>query len=411
MGLYANRQAEGQVVCQHVQWATLLQLGYTWQHDTFHDWKLANGQQLSDGLARELREQVLRRIGVDPGIDNVRQAAERLCEAHSFDPVVDYLANVQPMWDGESRLDTWLTAYLGADDTPLNRAIGSRVLIAAVRRARAPSTKFDEITVFESEEGTSKSAAIAMLAGADNFSDQTILGKHMTDRDIQEKFKGIWLYEIADMTGMVKSEVEAVKAMASRITDRGRPAYGHFVVRQPRRCVLFATTNDDTYLRSQTGNRRFLPVKVAIIHSIDIDALSRDRDQLWAEAAAREAAGESILLPKELWGVARAAQEARLVEDPWDDVLRSVTGTLHDISGADGYRQEERITTNKLLLDYLRLPVEKCNDVTAKRLVHVMKRLGWERSKDPIRIGNEKLRGFRRPYPPPSDDPSQENTE
>jgi Virulence-associated protein E len=229
---------------------TLLQLGHTFQYDTFHDWKLVNSKELSDGIARDLRERVVRKIHLDSGKENIEQAIERLCEAHPFDPVVDYLARVQHEWDGKFRIDAWLTTYLGAPDTKLNCAIGRRVLIGAARRARQPSTKFDEINVLEGEEGKGKSTAIEILAGPENFSDQTILGKHISDRDMQEKFKGVWLYEIADLTGMGRSDVEAVKAMASRITDRGRPAYGHYIVRQPRRCVLFATTNDDEYLKS-----------------------------------------------------------------------------------------------------------------------------------------------------------------
>ena len=45
------------------------------------------------------------------------------------------------------RLDTWLTTYAGAEDTPLNRAVGRLMLIAAVRRIRTPGVKFDEMVV------------------------------------------------------------------------------------------------------------------------------------------------------------------------------------------------------------------------------------------------------------------------
>jgi len=114
---------------------------------------------------------------------------------------------------------------------------------------------------------------------------------------------------------MKRAEVEQVKAIASRTEDRARAAYGRFPARQQRRCVFFATTNDDTYLKSQTGNRRFWPVPIG---AIDLEALRRDRDQLWGEAAYHEAQGASIGLPAKLWADARAEQDRRLVADPWD---------------------------------------------------------------------------------------------
>ena len=53
-----------------------------------------------------------------------------------------------------------------------------------------------------------------------------------------------------------KADVEHVKAFASRTHDRARPAYGRARVDLPRRSVIWATTNNSEYLKSQTGNRR-----------------------------------------------------------------------------------------------------------------------------------------------------------
>ena len=98
---------------------------------------------------------------------------------------------------------------------------------------------------------------------------------------------GIWLYEIADLTGMKKADIEHVKAFASRKVDRARPAYGRFRVDRPRRTVFFATTNDDEYLKSQTGNRRFWPVPTTCI---DLDGLSsRPRPALGGSSSSRSA--------------------------------------------------------------------------------------------------------------------------
>jgi predicted P-loop ATPase len=111
----------------------------------------------------------------------------------------------------------------------------------------------------------------------------------------------------------------------SRQADRARLAYGRLTTDQPRQCIFMGTTNAKLYLKDTTGNRRFWPVEVTIF---DIAALTRHRDQLWAEAAHREAAGESIRLDPQLWNAAAVEQQERTVVEPWLDVLSAVLGKL-----------------------------------------------------------------------------------
>lgn len=200
----------------------------------------------------------------------------QLCLDGKFDPVLDYVNALT--WDGTPRLDRWLITYTGAADTELDREFGRIALIAAVRRVRSPGTKFDPIIVLEGPMGTGKSKVIETLAGIENFGDQSIFG--VRDREQQELLAGVWLYEITELSNIRKTEVEHIKAFASRTYDRARPAYGRTRVDQPRRCVLFATTNNDQYLKE--ADRRFWPLKTK---EIDIEALKCDRDQLWVEAA------------------------------------------------------------------------------------------------------------------------------
>jgi predicted P-loop ATPase len=201
--------------------------------------------ELADDAVLMICKAVEDRYGFDPPVEKMRNALRQLCLESSFDPVVEYLDTLE--WDGKKRLDRWLTTYLGAADTPLNRAIGTIALVAQVRRARQPGCKFDQIIVLEGYEGKQKSTAVSVLAGPpENFSDQTILGK--PDKEQQELLRGVWVYEIADLSNMARSEVDAVKAFASPQYDRARRAYGHTVESAPRRCVVWATTNNKEYL-------------------------------------------------------------------------------------------------------------------------------------------------------------------
>jgi predicted P-loop ATPase len=297
---------------------------------------------------------------------------------NKFDPVKDYIDGLA--WDRQPRLDCWFTTYLGAEDNELNREFGRIALTAAVRRVRHPGTKFDPIIVLEGPMGTQKSKAIETMAGIENFSDQTILGAR--DKEQQELLAGIWLYEIAELSGMRRAEVEHIKAFASRTHDRARPAYGRTRIDQPRRCILFATTNDDQYLKM--ADRRFWPIRTT---TIDIEALRRDRDQLWAEAAQQEKSGSSIILDRKLWSPARVEQTQRVEADPWDDVLTGAIGTIE--------QDEERVSTTDLLTIVLGIHVSKERDVDFKRLGRCMRRLAWDGPKD-IRIGSKKMKGYSR---------------
>lgn len=361
----------------------LLALEVKCRYDVFHDKYIVEGKVALplanlDLVVADLRRKIHAAFGFDPGKHNIIDAVEQLCVRNKFNPITDYLDTLK--WDGTPRLDRWLITYLGAADTELNREFGRLALIAAVRRARKPGTKFDPIIVLEGPMGNQKSMAIEAMAGSENFSDQTILG--VKDREVQELLAGVWLYEIAELSNIRRTDVEHIRSFVSRTVDRARKAYGHFRVDAPRTPIFFGTTNDDRYLKQ--ADRRFWPVKTA---TIDIDALKRDRDQLWAEASRREP-GASIVLQRELWKAAGAEQEAREEHDPWEDKLVNACGTVE--------QNEERVSTADLLEIVLGIHISKQRDVDFKRLGKCMRRLGWDGPK-PVRVGKNVAKGYARP--------------
>jgi predicted P-loop ATPase len=380
-------------------------LGFEARLDVFHDRIIVAyrgeerllqesvGNLLDDRAETALCTHIRKAFGFDPGDALLHRTILQMATGHAFDPVCEYLNCTQAKWDGVPRLDSWVVTYLGCEDTPLNREIGVRHLIAAVRRARDPGCKYDCILVLEGPEGVQKSTTIETLAGKENFSDQTILG--VSDKEVQELLRGVWHFECADLSGMRRAEVERVKAFASRTTDRARRAYGRVREEQPRRCVIWASTNDQSYLKSQTGNRRFLPL---LVRHIDIEALKGDRDQLWAEAATREAAGESIVLDRSLWAAANEAQEQRRERDPWEDCLRDIPACY-----IDTHNGKQSVSSSVLLERILLIEPGKQTTEHGRRLHRVMDKVGgWQRTKrgfvayrDPMQAERAAREGLR----------------
>jgi len=253
-----------------------------------------------------------REINVPPVV--VSRSVTAVARDIRIHPVRDYLSGL--VWDGVQRLETWALTYLGAADTPLNRAFGSMWAISAIARIMQPGAKADHMLILEGPQGGRKSTALKVLAGADWFTDELA---EIGSKDAAQQMRGVWIIEIAELDAIGRAEVSRIKAFLSRTVDRYRPPYERYVIDVPRQCVFAGSVNPDTYLRDETGNRRFWPVRCG---TIDLDALRRDRDQLWAEALVRYREGAIWWLhDPALIAMAEEAQATRLQSDAWDDLI------------------------------------------------------------------------------------------
>ena len=363
------RDEKGRIISKHQQniRVALAKLGVLLSLDSFANTYLVEGlpgfgPKLDDGAVRRLWFLLQERFGFQPQKDFFWEAVLDLAARNATHPVNDYLARLK--WDGHRRLDTWLSQYGGAVDTPFVRAVGAITLIAAVRRVRDPGTKFDEMLVLEGDQGAGKSSALAILAvKPDWFSDACPFNAE--GREVIEALSGRWLVEAGELAGFRKAASERVKSFLSRTADHGRAAYGRITQSVRRQSVIIGTTNSTAYLNDGTGNRRFWPVRV---ERFDLEALTRDRDQLWAEAAAREEAGESTRLAAELWADAAAEQDNRRVEDP---VVAALETALGNSTG--------RIRANDIW-ELLDVPMAQRQSM-ASTVGKAMQELGWQRRK------------------------------
>ena len=355
--------------CQHNIRLALRRLGVTVRHDVFQDRLLIDGLAgcgplLDDHTMERLWLTVDAKFRFRPTKDffwTVVSDEARRCSLH---PVLDYLDSL--VWDGKPRIDKFLSTYAGAKSTPYTDAVGALMLIAAVRRVRKPGCKFDEMPVLEGAQGTNKSTALRILAGQDDwFSDDLPLG-NVDSKRVIEALAGRWIVEAAELNGMRKGDIDHLKAFLSRTHDRARMSYDRLVTEVARQCVIIGTTNSAEYLRDGTGNRRFWPVA---IEQFDIEALRRDRDQLWAEAAARETQGESIRLRPSLWGAAADEQSERRIADPWEETIGA---------HLDGFEGLLRIEDAWKLVG---VPAGQRTQPQNQRLGDAMRQAGWERTR------------------------------
>jgi len=383
--------------------------GFVAVHDVFHN-KLFLGRpaggvlppfcgEVTDHRIAMLRVWVSNTYGRDFTEKHVRDAVTTMAVENPFNPIVEMLADAEANWDRVKRLDRMAVDYFGCPDTRLNTQCVRKTMIAAVARARNPGCKFDTILVLESPEGWNKSSAWAILAGEGNFSDERIIGH--ASREVVEQLAGIWIHENADLAGMKKAEVETVKAYASRAVDRARPAYGHFLVEQPRHSIEIGTTNSDKYLQSQTGNRRFWPLRME--RRIDLAALRAVRLQLWGEAAAAQTAGESLVLDEDLWGAAAIEQEERRVAHPWEAVLASmcvIPSTIGYTAGTGLFvihrvGLEDRVSSVDIFTKVLNIPGGQMHRGHSMAVAEIMRLLGWENKL--VRIDGNPVKGYARP--------------
>ncbi len=361
-------------------------------------WGTSLGRRLNDDVVRRIRRFLVENTDASWGKDDVMEAVLSVVRENPFHPVRDYLDSLK--WDGVPRIDTLFIKYAGAKDTAYVRAIGAKALIAAVRRVRQPGCKFDNVVVLESpEQGRGKSTFIKLLVPNEDWFAESGTLNNVESKDAPLALEGKWIIEMGEMSGLPKTAVESMKAFVSCAVDRIRRPYGRLVEDLPRQCIFMGTTNRDDYLKDPTGNRRFWPVLVGTSDLLDLEGLVADRDQLWAEAAVREAAGESLFLPQELWSEAAVEQLERVTEDPWADVLRSYLDEPCSDEFDEPDKPIDKVHSATLLSQALGIRPSDQTAANSQRLKLVMTRtLGWVHKKN-LRAGPEgkQGRGYERP--------------
>lgn len=291
--------------------------------------------------------------------------------------VRDYLTALE--WDRRPRIATAFADFWGApvnDQQPADylAAISANFFLGMIARVLKPGCQLDTMVIFEGPQGVGKSRALRALGG-DWY---MLASESVTHKDFFQSFPGKLVIEIGEMDSFSRAERERVKLAISTPMDRYRSSYGRRAEDHPRQCAFAGTTNRDDYGNDDTGLRRFLPV---LCGAIDVAGLTAQRDQLFAEAHQRIAAGEP-------WWLTPAAptlqvQRDRQHDDVWTaDVLDWVIGQA-DVTSAEVLRGALKIRSGDM-------------DRSAQmRVSSILKLAGWKRQT--VRRDGKPIKAFQRP--------------
>ena len=227
-------------------------------------------------------------IGLEISKEKAKDAVEMVAAENRFDPVERYLSNLSVA----DAIDPYSVAetYLGITDKLNQRQVG-KWLIGAVQRTYEPGSMMQYILLFLGDEGLLKSWFFRVLGGeffSDSFRDPQ-------SKDFFDWCRNSWLLECPEIDKELASKDSSyIKRVLTSQVDHYRTAYGRGEESVPRRSVFAGTSNKRELLKAEGGDRRFWVV--AITRRIDVEALKRDRDRIWAGAVMAYRAGDKPFL-------------------------------------------------------------------------------------------------------------------
>lgn len=327
----------------------------------------------------------------------VMQAVSVVAEMNPVHPVRDYLRSLR--WDAKQRLPSAAATYFGTDPSEYASEIVPRWFVSAVARVENPGAQCDCVLILEGRTGFRKSTAFRSLVPVPEwYADSGIV---IGSKDSYQNLHGVWIYGFDELDSLNKSELTATKNFITQTADRYRPSYGRVAQSFRRQNVFCGTTNKDDYLNDPTGDRRYWPLRV--VRPIEVDAIVRDRDQLWAEAVARYDSGERWHVDSpHLRRLCEAEQRQRTADDAWAPLVAEWLRNPTVRDPRDGLPKPLNVgagvTTTDVLVGALGMRPADIQRVHETRAGVVLRQLGLSHvSRDARDTDGARPRRYRRP--------------
>ncbi|HVW53024.1 MAG TPA: VapE domain-containing protein [Trinickia sp.] len=347
-----------------------LECGSRIARDTFRAQNMIDGRVATDEDITELQMRLESRDFVKLSKELVRDAFYKVAYENQYDSAIDWANSLA--WDGAPRIEAFLAKHFGADDTPYVHAVSRYMWTALAGRALTPGIQADMVPVLVGPQGIGKSQGVRAMAPAVELFCE--LGFEERDVEASRKMRGRLVIEFSELRGMSARDVESVKAFITRQTELFRDLYRNSMTEFHRRHLFIGTTNKDQFLSDDTGERRWLPVRVT---RCEPTAIERERDQLWAEAViAFRAHG---IAWRDAQRLAISEHEAYKISDLWEPQIAAWLDAVDEFSSEGPPRERDFLPTNEVMVSALGLDIRTVKRNDEMRVGAIFRSLGYER--------------------------------
>lgn len=316
----------------------------------------------------------LERRGFKPvGAEVMSTVVGMVADANKFDSATVW-ANAL-IWDGVPRVTMALSRYYGVVDTPYTRASSEYLFTGLAGRCLSPGCQADMALILVGLQGERKTSAVSALAP----DIEAFVGVDLAHRDdnLARQLRGKLVIELAEMRGLSQGrELEGIKDWLTRRIEEWTPKYKEFATRFKRRCICIGTANEMELLDDPTGERRWLPQMAG---KADVEAIERDRDQLWAEGVAMWRAGG--IRWQEAERLAKAEHHKFKVHDEWREAvvrwLNETPSVAWGNQASDVVNGDTPFSMLRLAKEALNLTPERLTMSDQKRIGKLLKGLGY----------------------------------
>ena len=220
--------------------------------------------------------------------DKIHTRIAALLMGNCVNLVLQYLKSNK--WDGVSRINKFCESVkVDAVDAEYRNDLIKMWLVQCVAAADCATlspiigclAKFESVLVFQGDQGTKKTSWLSSIVPK-NYQNYILNGiiLDIADKDSRKHALSGWIVELGELDGTFRrSDIAKLKAFLSNEVDEIRMPYAAMSSQFRRRTSFFASVNESKFLNDDTGNRRFLPLKVLLTdpaHGVDLN-------QLWAE--------------------------------------------------------------------------------------------------------------------------------